>query len=261
MFYVVFFVILGLMIYGVIKPKLRKVKPFPARWHTILLENVHYYGNLSPEKQVLFGKRIMQFLSEIRITGVQLQLEELDEILIAASAIIPVFGFEEWEYAHLDEVLLYPTTFNQRFEYNNEADERHVMGMVGDGYMNGKMILSRNALRMGFKNATDKNNTAIHEFIHLLDKEDGDVDGIPNVLLEHQYSIPWLKMMHQKMEEINKDASDIRNYAGTNQAEYFAVVSEYFFERPDLFKRKHPQLYAMMEQCFRQSPKYKAVKQ
>ena len=52
------------------------------------------------------------------------------------------------------------------------------------------------------------------------------------------------------MEEINDDKSDIREYGGTNQAEFFAVVSEYFFERPDLLETKHPELYKMLQMCF-----------
>jgi len=60
------------------------------------------------------------------------------------------------------------------------------------------------------------------------------------------------------MEEINKDQSDIRNYGGTSKVEFFAVASEYFFERPDQFRRKHPELYTMMVDCFRQEPRYKA---
>ncbi len=70
-------------------------------------------------------------------------------------------------------MLVYPSTFNKGFEYGHGAKDRNVMGMVGDGYMNRKMILSRNALRNGFKNTTDKHNKAIHEFVHLLEREDG----------------------------------------------------------------------------------------
>ena len=66
--------------------------------------------------------------------------------------------------------------------------------------------------------------------------------------------------MHRKMEEINNDESDIRNYGGTNKVEFFTVASEYFFERPDLMRRKHPDLYEMLVKCFRQEPTYKAVK-
>ena len=79
-------------------------------------------------------------------------------------------------------------------------------------------------------------------------------------MLDHQYAIPWLDLMHRKMEEINNDESDIRNYGGTSKVEFFTVASEYFFERPDLMRRKHPDLYEMLVKCFRQEPTYKAVK-
>lgn len=260
MLYIIFFAVVALLIYLVWKPKQRVIKPFPAHWEELLEKNVSYYRHLSADKKKIFQERMMHFLGGIKITGVQLQVEELDEVLVAASAVIPVFGFDEWEYTHIDEVLLYPTTFNHSFQFDDQAEDKRVLGMVGDGFMNGKMVLSRNALRNGFQNHTDKHNTAIHEFVHLLDKEDGNIDGIPQVLLNHQYTIPWLDLIHQKMEEINNDKSDIRNYGGTSKIEFFAVASEYFFERPDQFRRNHPKLYEMMVKCFGQEPKYNAVR-
>ena len=122
--------------------------------------------------------------------------------------------------------------------------------MVGTGQFENHMILSRKALHFGFNNKTDKGNTAIHEFVHLLDKMDGEVDGVPEQLLGKENIVPWLDMMHTEMEAINNDASDIRKYGGTSKIEFFAVAAEYFFERPDLFKRKHPGLYKMLEVCF-----------
>jgi Mlc titration factor MtfA (ptsG expression regulator) len=260
MYYILFLATIGYLIYLVRKSKRRPLRAFDKQWQKLLEENVYYYSRLTAIDKQRFGARVMQFLSEVKVTGVNLELKPLDEALVAASATIPVFGFDEWEYTYLDEVLVYPSTFNMDFEYGDGAKDKNVMGMVGDGYMNRKMILSRTALRNGFKNTTDKHNTAIHEFVHLLDKEDGSIDGLPEVLMSHQYSIPWLKMIHDKMEEINKDKSDIRNYGGTSETEFFAVASEYFFERPDQFKRNHPELYAMMVQCFKQEPKYVVVR-
>ncbi|PCJ67793.1 MAG: peptidase [Bacteroidetes bacterium] len=254
----IFLGIIAILIYIRFFSSKKEVQPFPSHWHELLLKNVMYYQNLEATKQVEFQNRMMVFLSEINIDGIGVRVEELDELLIAASAVIPVFGFKEWHYPHLNTVMLYPNTFNQDFAYDKNAESRQVMGMVGSGIMEGQMILSRNALRQGFKNATDKNNTAIHEFVHLLDKADGEIDGIPPAILDHQYTVPWLKMVHDKMEMINADKSDIRNYGGTSQIEFFAVASEYFFERPDLLKRKHPELFTMLEQCFQQSPKYSA---
>ncbi|MGB1037353.1 MAG: zinc-dependent peptidase [Bacteroidia bacterium] len=260
MFYIIIIISIALVYYLIWRPKKVEVKPFPEPWTEILEENVSYYRHLPDVRKSVFRQRMMKLLSEIKITGIKTQVEELDTVLIAASAVIPVFGFDEWEYAHLEEVLLYPTVFNEGHQFDDQSEDKQILGMVGSGYMNGKMILSRNALRNGFKNHTDKNNTAIHEFVHLLDKEDGDIDGVPQVLINYQYTIPWLDLIRLKMEEINNDKSDIRNYGGTSKTEFFAVASEYFFERPDQFRRKHPELYKMMEKCFRQNPKYSAVK-
>jgi MtfA peptidase len=116
--------------------------------------------------------------------------------------------------------------------------------------MNHVMILSQFELRQAFSNETGKSNTAIHEFVHLVDKTDGEIDGVPETLLDKQYIKPWLQLIQQKIQEIYEDRSDIDAYGATNEAEFFAVVSEYFFERPDLLKEKHPELYGLLLKIF-----------
>ena len=141
--------------------------------------------------------------------------------------------------------------FNDKFE--TSGPNRNIMGMVGTGYMNGKMILSKPALHLGFSNESDKKNTAIHEFVHIIDKADGTIDGVPEVLMKKQYTIPWLELIHEKIEDIHEMDSDINPYGATNRAEFFAVASEYFFERPKLLAKKHPTLYRSMERLFNQN--------
>ena len=126
--------------------------------------------------------------------------------------------------------------------------------------LNGKMILSKRALRHGFSNESDKKNTAIHEFVHLIDKADGTIDGIPSALLEKQYTIPWIDLIQQKIDEIYDGKSDINPYGATNKSEFFAVISEYFFERPKLLKAKHPKLYELLEEIFNQTMTSKILK-
>lgn len=216
----------------------------------LLMEHVQFYQQLDPADKQRFEQRIMAFLADIRIEGIGIAVEPIDRLLIASSAIIPVFGFEDWKYKNLSSVLLYPDTFNKDFQF--EGGERSILGMVGEGYMNGQMILSRSALLQGFSNTSDKENTAIHEFVHLLDKSDGATDGVPDNLMKHEYTVPWVKMIHQEMQNIEKGRSDINPYAITNEAEFFAVVSEYFFEKPKQLKAKHPQLYQMLSDTFLQ---------
>ena len=229
----------------------KKLQTFPAHWHPILLQKIAFYKKLSEDDQKVFQRRMMLFLSEVYIEAVQFELEESDTILVAASAVIPVFGFREWHYNNLSTVLIYPDYFDEAsMAFDGDIKGRKIAGLVGTGRFKNQMILSRKALHHGFSNKTDKGNTAIHEFIHLLDNTDGVTDGIPERLLQHQYIAPWLTLMHTEMEAINDDKSDIRNYGGTSQIEFFAVASEYFFERPKLFKRKHPELYEMLSRCF-----------
>jgi MtfA peptidase len=224
------------------------LSPLPGDYKDLLNENVAFYRRLDDTERINFENRVQHFLSTIRITGVKTTVEDIDKVLIGASAIIPIYAFTDWEYINLREVLLYPETFGENFQ--TEGGDRAVMGMVGNGPMQQVMILSKHALRLGFSNKTDKSNTAIHEFVHLVDKTDGDVDGVPEVLLENQYVLPWLDMVHKKIKEIMNDHSDINPYGATNQAEFLAVAAEYFFERPDLLKTKHPELYAMLEMIF-----------
>lgn len=252
---IITFILFGLLlvfaIYAFARYNSKKAAANPASWDKLLLQHVHFYKTLDQEQRKLFKKRMGLFLSETYVEGVELQVEELDRVLIAASAVIPVFGFVEWHYTNLTSVLLYPDNFNKDFVFDDEEKGRLIAGMVGTGRLENQMILSRKALRQGFSAKNRGNNTAIHEFVHLIDKMDGQVDGVPERLLEHAYSIPWLKVIHQEMEKINNNSSDIRNYGGTNEAEFLAVASEYFFEKPDQMQKKHPELYKMLLQCFR----------
>jgi len=241
------------------KRKWKKLEEdFPIKWRMILQEKVAFYNSLDSMEQALFEKRVFEFILNFKITGVKTDVTIEDKLLVASSAIIPLFAFPEWNYMNLDEVLLYPSSFNKNFE--TSVKERSILGMVGSGFMEGKMILSKNALHRGFANESDKKNTAIHEFIHLLDKQDGSIDGIPSHFMQRQYSIPWIQLMERKIEDIHDENSDINPYGATNKAEFFAVISEYFFERPKLLAQKHPKLYAYLKEIFQNDLKTRELK-
>lgn len=251
--YIILIPVLIVIVYTILRARTHKIAAkldLNETERNLLLNHVNYYQQLNTADKQKFEHKIIAFLGYMRIEGVGTTVEPLDRLLIASSAIIPVFGFEDWKYKNLSTVLLYPDTFNKDFQF--ESGERSILGMVGEGYMNGQMILSRAALLHGFSNATDKENTAIHEFVHLLDKSDGAIDGVPDYLMKHEYTIPWVKMIHQETQNIVNGKSDINPYAITNEAEFFAVVSEYFFEKPTQLKAKHPELYEILSQTFLQ---------
>lgn len=218
------------------------------RYRALLAAHVGFYGNLNGAEQDRFMNETVRFLDRVTIEGVGTTVEDIDRVFVAASAIIPIFAFPGWSYPHLTNVILYPDTFNREFAF--EGQDRNTLGMVGDGFMNGQMILSKKSLRAGFKNQQDRRNTGIHEFVHLLDKSDGSVDGIPEALLQQSYVLPWLKAMHTELKRIAQGKSDIDPYALTDEAEFFAVVSEYFFENPERMKERHATLYELLSQMF-----------
>ena len=233
--------------------------PFPTTWETILQREVPFFQALDESEKDRFREEVRIFLFEKRITGIKTSVDDTVRVLVASSAIIPIFGFPGWEWNQIHEVLIYPTTFNDQYEIGRVGD-RGVLGMVGTGAMSRMMILSKPDLLRGFRVTQDQQNVGIHEFAHLLDKSDGAVDGVPSVGLPRSAVTPWLKLVHKEMGNIRAGRSDINPYGLKNEAEFFAVASEYFFENPDQMKRKHPELYAMLERVFHQDPQARVKK-
>ena len=226
-------------------------EPFPAAWEAVLQRDVLFFRALDPEGRRQFRRKVQMFLGEKRITGIKVQLDTTTRVLAAASAVIPIFGFPDWEWHQIHEVLVYPNRFDGEFEVG-DSSRHNILGMVGTGSLNRLMILSQPDVINGFRNATDKRNVGVHEFAHLIDKSDGVIDGLPGIGLERQAVGPWVALMRRKMADIEEGKSDIPRYALTNEAEFFAVTSEYFFERPGLMERKHPELFAALERVFSQ---------
>ena len=229
-------------------------EPFPDSWRKILQDRVLYYRNLPEDKKKEFEERVKRFIAEKSIKGVDVEISDTDKLLVAASAVIPVFNFPYFVYPNVREVLLYPGSFDSKFQTDDDAGQRDILGMVGDGFMNGVVVLSKPDLEAAFDGRRHRKNVGIHEFVHLIDKADGAVDGIPEKLFEHSYTLPWLKEVRREMRKIQEGHSDINPYALTNDAEFLAVVSEYFFDNPEKLKQRHPELYQFLTKIFNQKP-------
>ena len=241
-------VLIIVVIMLVFKP--RRVAPYhlPAGYQDLLHDYVSFYENLHEAGRIVFEERLEKFLYSVTITGANADVEDLDRVLIGAAAVIPVYFIRDWEYINLREVLLYPGSFNT--EYEQHGKDRMIMGMVGTGPLQNVMILSKWELRQGFINRNSSHNTAIHEFVHLIDKMDGTLDGVPELLLERKYVNQWKSLLEETMERIRHGASDIDPYGGTSPVECFAVVAEYFFEKPESFRTNHPELHQMLQRIF-----------
>jgi Mlc titration factor MtfA (ptsG expression regulator) len=221
----------------------------PDNYKEVLNDYVKFYRQLDEENKRKFEERVEHFLSTVRITGVNAEVEDIDRIFIGAGSVIPVFSFPDWQYINLHEVLVYPGAFNEDFD--QAGNSRHMSGMIGSGSMQNVMIITKWQLRQGFINNADHRNTAIHEFVHLVDKMDGTMDGVPEIILERKYVNRWTDLVNETIQQMRNYGSDIDMYGATNPVEFFAVISEYFFERPDLLKSHHPELFEMLERIYR----------
>ncbi|MBN1499870.1 MAG: zinc-dependent peptidase [Spirochaetes bacterium] len=249
---------LSVVIYVLFFKPMRNIKyillqPFPENLRQILNSRIKFYYALTPENKNSFEKRIQLFLATKKIIPVDTEIDDEIRIMIAASAIIPMFAFPGYNYPDLNDILVYPKSFDENFQ-TEDADENdnNIIGMVGNRYLNGTMIISKPDLINAYSGKNQKSNVGIHEFVHLVDKTDGAIDGIPEILLEHSYVAPWLSLIKEEMSVIEKGRSDINPYALTSDAEFLAVVSEYFFNDTENFKRKHSQLYDYLKSIFKQ---------
>ena len=213
---------------------LRRLKimkqPFPASWEQILQSHVAFFRALSDPKKERFRQLVMVFLDEVRITGIRTELDDTVRVLVAASAAIPIFGFHDWEYHRLGEVLVYPNSFGEDYQAAGNAD-KHILGMVGLQHLRGVMILSKPSLLAGFDIPSSKDNVGIHEFTHLVEQEEiehGLPPEIPWQAVKH-----WVHYVKRELSHPSRNRSYINSYAYTNEHEFLAVLAEYFFKSPD----------------------------
>jgi len=262
--YIKLFILLGIVILLVIiaryisKSKQKKLatildKAFSEKWRGLLNKEVRFYRQLSEQDKKQFEKRILLFFATKKIEGVDVDIDDNIKLMVAASSIIPMFAFPEFNYPNVRQVLIYPDSFDEKFQTKRyKGHKEFISGMVGNRFMNGTVILSKPDLIAGFDGSRHQHNVGIHEFVHLIDETDGIIDGVPKQLIENSYVGSWLHEIKAEMHRIEKGKSDINPYAITNNAEFLAVVSEYFFDNPEKFKRKHKELYAYLSKIFHQ---------
>jgi len=227
-------------------------RAFPTKGEKILERHVAYFRYLSDPEKARFRQLLKIFLNEIRIIGIRTEVDDTVRLLVAASAIIPIFGFHDWEYHRLIEVLIYPESFGEKYQTTGNAYENilGMVGMVGLKQLSGVMILSKLSLLAGFENAISSNNLGVPEFARLISHEEVE-HGLP-------LEVPWQSIKHwvqyvaDALSHPAKNHAYINDYAYTNEREYLAVLAEYFFKSPEILQKKDPELYGMLPEIFHQ---------
>ncbi|MBX7256628.1 MAG: zinc-dependent peptidase [Candidatus Hydrogenedentes bacterium] len=242
------------------RDRLRR-QPFPPEWEDILSHNVLYYSLLPDNVKAELRGHVQVLIAEKNWEGCG-GLEMTDEIkvTVAGQAAVLLLHRETDYFPELRSILVYPEAFVAPTVEENLGDE-FVEGEdvhYGQSWDWGTVVLSwRHALR-GTRNRDDGNNLILHEFAHQLDHEDGVTNGTP-LLDDEDAQAEWGRVLSGEFEQLWRDVEQNRrtlidDYGATDPSEFFAVVTECFFERPHALQKRHPELYDVLRQFYRQDP-------
>lgn len=236
--------------------------PFPTEWVNILEQNIQVYRNLPMPLRLQLRSLIKQFLHQKHFSGAAgLTVNDEMRVTIAAQACMLQLNRGSDLYPRLKYILVYPTAF---VVTRSEADESGLVsqrsrGLLGESWQSGKVILAWDNVLHGARNFVDGRNVVLHEFAHQLDSESGSTDGAPLLAGKSCYR-SWAAALSQEFEELQKDShygrrSLMDQYGATNPAEFFAVATETFFEKPRQMAKNHSELFRVMRDYYRIDPR------
>nr|CAA6830501.1 MAG: Unknown protein [uncultured Thiotrichaceae bacterium] len=236
-------------------------QPFPTEWRRILQKNLPIYRRMPTDLQLQLKRGIQQFIHEKHFSG-HSGLEVTDEmrVTIAASACLLLLNRKSSVYPGLRYILVYPNAFMVGRESLDEAGlpGTNYRSLLGESWSTGKVILSWEDVLRGNLDFSDGANVALHEFAHQLDHATGSTNGAPFVGGRASYR-RWARVLTEEFEKLQQaayrgDQTLLDHYGATEPAEFFAVVTETFFELPQLMKEEHPALFEQLQKYYRVNP-------
>jgi MtfA peptidase len=241
------------------REKLR-AEPLEPELVAIIERNFPYYQRLSEEDRRELQGHVQVFLAEKTFEGCGgLELTDEMRVTIAAQACVLLLHRETDYFPECNAILVYPSTFVAKATRVEggiviEGDEAR----LGESHARGLVVLAWDDVRRGARDVADGHNVVFHEFAHQLDQESGSADGAPELPRSSMYA-PWARVLGKEYAAL-QDALErhrrtvIDGYGATSPAEFFAVVSETFFEKPLQLKTKHPALYELFCEFYKQDP-------
>jgi len=252
------------MLFGTSRRRRERLRsrPAPPAWRAILERNLSIFGRLPATDQDELLGHVQIFLAEKHFEGCGgLELTDEMRVTIAGQACVLLLHRDTDYYPELTSILVYPSGYVAH-------EERHVGGGIWEeggedrlGHTAPGMralVLAWDSARHGAADPGSGTNLILHEFAHQLDFENREVDGVP-ALDSHGEYVVWGRIMSAEFEAL-KRAQDsatptlLDTYGALNPAEFFAVCTEAFFERPIALRSRHPALYSELRKFFRQDP-------
>lgn len=238
-----------------------RAQPFPAAWREILERRVPYSGLMPPNLQRQLEQHIQVFVAEKAFIGCDgLAVSDEVRVTIAAQACLLILNRKSHYFPNLRRILVYPGAFiveRVRPEPSGILQEQRQI-LSGESWTEGQVVISWEDVLDGAAVVDDGRNVVIHEFAHQLDQQKGYANGAPWLGSRHRYP-RWSQVLSQEFATLQQQAltqqpSLFSYYGATNPAEFFAVVSEVFFEQPREMASMHPALYEELRGLYRVDP-------
>jgi Mlc titration factor MtfA (ptsG expression regulator) len=234
---------------------------FPKEWLAILQRNMPLYNKLPDADQAELRRHILVFLAEKRFEGCGgLEITDEMRVTIAAQACVLLLRRKTDYYPGLRTILVYPRAYvarhSERLPSGIMVDGRDVR--LGESWRRGSVVLSWDDVRRSAADIHDGHNVVFHEFAHQIDMSGGRGDS-SEVLKRRSSYIAWARVLKKDYEKLRRAASSghrslLDKYGASNPAEFFAVATEVFFERPKELQNLHPELYAELQRFYQQDP-------
>jgi len=227
----------------------------------MLRDALPYYSCLPDAKREELEDHVKVFIDEKHFEGAGgVEVTEEMKVVIAAQACVLLLGRVTDYYHSLKSIIIYPRTFSTNYAspLAGGLDKAGPDRTLGEWSPTGAMALSWDSVVRGARDPCDGNNVVFHEFAHQLDAEDGSMNGAPDLETRPRYTA-WASVLSEEYLRLKRELSFniptvIDGYGATNAREFFAVVTEAFFERPGDLRRMHPELYARFRDFYKQDP-------
>jgi Mlc titration factor MtfA (ptsG expression regulator) len=236
-------------------------RQFPEEWLRIIEKNVPLYNGLPSEDKTELRHHILIFVGEKRFEGCRgLEITDEIKVTIAAQACVLLLHRKTDYYPGLSTILVYPRAFViRRAEHLPGGVVAEVpQVLLGESWHRGPVVLSWDDVKHDTADINDGHNVVFHEFAHQIESSGGKGDD--TIVLKSSSSyIAWARVLQKDYEKLRQAAAQrqptlLNKYGATNPAEFFAVVTEFFFEKPKELKEIHPQLYNELKQFYQQDP-------
>jgi Mlc titration factor MtfA (ptsG expression regulator) len=236
-------------------------RQFPPEWLKIIETNVPFYNSLPPEDKNELQRHILIFVSEKKFEGCGgLKITDEIKVTIAAQACILLLHRKTDYYPGLSSILVYPTAFiaSHTRQLASGVVVEVPQILLGESWHRGSVVLSWDDIKRSAADIHNGHNIVLHEFAHQIDSAWGKGDSTV-VLKDRSSYIAWARVLQKDYEKLRHAAAQnhptfLDKYGATDPAEFFAVATEFFFEKPKELKEIHPKLYKELRQFYQQDP-------